>query len=365
MPDFIPGLELSRLFYVEAVKPILDAEFPALRYDAALVGYGSEVLGFDTPMSRDHSWGPRLRLFLSAADLPRYGEAVNQALRRGLPHQFRGYPTSFVPIPGETSRALDDRSVGEVDHFVTISTVADVMRGYLNFDAAAEITPADWLTFPQHKLRTLTEGAVYHSGLGELDALRDRLRYYPRDVWLYLMAAGWMRISQEEPFVGRAGDVGDDLGSRVIAARLIRDLMMLGFLTEKVYAPYPKWFGTGFSKLACAPTLTPLFQRALAAATWREREQPMSEAYHVVAELHNALGITEPLPTEVSSFHDRPYQVIHGEIFSNALVAQIADPQVKRIAAKTLIGSIDQFSDSTDLRENTSLREALKGLYEP
>ena len=99
MPDFIPGLELSRLFYVEAVKPILDAQFPDLRYDAALIGYGSEVLGFDTPMSRDHSWGPRLRLFLSADDLAHDGAAVDQALRRGLPHSFRGYPTSFVPDP--------------------------------------------------------------------------------------------------------------------------------------------------------------------------------------------------------------------------------------------------------------------------
>src|SRR5450432_1935334 len=247
MPDFIPGLELSHLFYVEAVKPILDAKFPDLRYDAALIGYGSEVLGFDTAMSRDHSWGPRLRLFLSADDLPRYHEAIDQALRRGLPHSFRGYPTSFVPIPGESSRALEARSTGEVDHFVWLSTVGDLLRFEFAYEwDGGEIAPADWLTFPQHKLRTLTHGAVYHGGLGEVDALRERLRYYPRDVWLYLLGAQWKRISQEEPFMGRTGDVGDDLGSRVIAARLIRDVMMLCFLIERVYAPYPKWFWTGF-----------------------------------------------------------------------------------------------------------------------
>src|SRR5215217_6874104 len=123
MPEFIPGIELSRLFYVEAVKPILDAQFPDLRYDAALVGYGSEVLGFDTPMSRDHSWGPRLRLFLREDDLSRYGDMIDQALRRGLPHSLHGYPTSFVPIPGETSRALEARTEGEVDHFVTTATI--------------------------------------------------------------------------------------------------------------------------------------------------------------------------------------------------------------------------------------------------
>lgn len=35
---FIPGRELSRLYFVEAVKPILDDAFPDLRYDATLIG---------------------------------------------------------------------------------------------------------------------------------------------------------------------------------------------------------------------------------------------------------------------------------------------------------------------------------------
>ncbi len=364
MPDFIPGLELSRLFYLEAVKPILDAQFPSLRYDAALVGYGSEVLGFDTPMSRDHSWGPRLRLFLAADDLARHDEAIDQALRRGLPYSFRGYPTSFVPIPGEASRALQERSTGEIEHFVDRTTVQEVLRGYLGYEwDGGEIAPVDWLTFPQQKLRVLTHGAVYHSGLGELESIRQRLRYYPRDMWLYLLACQWMRISQEEPFMGRTGDVGDELGSRVIAARLIRDVMLLCFLMERVYAPYPKWFGTSFSKLACAPRLTPVFQRALSAESWREREVPLSEAYTIAAAIHNTLGLTDPLPAEVSLFHERPYRVIHGEVFAEVLRARIEDAEVKRIAEKTWIGSIDQFSDSTDLRENAGLRVGLRGLY--
>ena len=54
---FIPGLELARRFYWEAVRPILDADFPGLRHSAALIGAGSEVLGFDTPMSVRPSLG--------------------------------------------------------------------------------------------------------------------------------------------------------------------------------------------------------------------------------------------------------------------------------------------------------------------
>lgn len=54
MPDFIPGLQLSEAFYREAVRPILDAAFPGLVYAAALIGNGSDVLGYDTPRSTDH-----------------------------------------------------------------------------------------------------------------------------------------------------------------------------------------------------------------------------------------------------------------------------------------------------------------------
>jgi hypothetical protein len=42
--EFIPGIELSRRFYAEAVGPILRRGLPGLRHTAALVGYGSEVL---------------------------------------------------------------------------------------------------------------------------------------------------------------------------------------------------------------------------------------------------------------------------------------------------------------------------------
>ncbi len=48
MPEFIPGLQLSELYYQEAVEPILEAVFPRLVYSACLIGPGSEVLGYDT-----------------------------------------------------------------------------------------------------------------------------------------------------------------------------------------------------------------------------------------------------------------------------------------------------------------------------
>jgi hypothetical protein len=365
MPDFIPGLTLSGLFYNEAVKPVLESGFPAVKYTAGIIGSGSEVLGFDTSMSSDHHWGPRLMLFLLEEDYAQHKTAIQEALRHKLPRSFLGYSTNFsAPDPNDNGvQHLLTVDSGPVNHRVEIYTIRSFFTDYLNFDPAKPIEPADWLTFPEQKLRATTAGEVYYDGI-ELNTIRSKFTYYPPDVWMYLLAAGWTRIGQEEHLMGRAGYVGDELGSQLIASRLVRDMMRLCFLMERQYAPYPKWFGTAFSQLECAGLLQPIFQRVLTAGKWQERERHLSAAYTFVAEMHNMLNITDPLPTDVSNFFGRPFQVIHADKFASAIKAAIQDETVKRIADKTLIGSVDQFSDNTDFLENQRLREKIKLLYE-
>ncbi len=366
MPEFVKGLELSRLFFEEAVRPALAAEFPSLRYAAALLGTGSEVLGFDTEMSADHCWGPRVDLFLDEGEFDAARGPVREALGRRLPHRFRGYPTSFTePDPaGKVSQLLDARDEGPVSHGVNVFTPRGFFLDYLAFDIEREIEPADWLTFPEQKLRTVASGGVFHDRVG-LGELRQRFSYYPRDVWLYQLASAWARVGQEEHLMGRAGSVGDELGSAVIGARLVRDLMRLCFLMERVYAPYPKWFGTAFKQLACAESLSPPLRAALAAETWRERERHLVEAYERVAAMHNALGLTEPLPVEPRDFFGRPFRVVGLHGFAERLLALVREERVRRIAARRPIGGVDLFSDSTDLVSHaSSWRATLRKLYE-
>jgi hypothetical protein len=302
-------------------------------------------------------------LFLSDGDFAKQRDTLHQAFATQLPYTFRGYSTHFSP-PDLNDNGVQHLNIidsGPINHRVEIITLHDFFKGYLDIDPFGDIDIADWLTFPEQKLRTVTAGAVYHDDLG-LGAIRAKLAYYPQDVWLYLLAAGWTRIGQEEPFVGRTAYVGDDLGSQVIAARLVRDMMRLCFLMERQYAPYSKWFGTAFSKLACAENLTQPLRWAMLAQNWREREVYLSQAYETLAAMHNALGITDPMPTKVSNFFGRPFKVIHGGDIAAAIKAQIQDEAVKGIA--TNIGAVDQFSDSTDLLDNASLRQRLKALYE-
>jgi hypothetical protein len=175
------------------------------------------------------------------------------------------------------------------------------------------------------------------------------------------MAAVWGRIGQEHAFMGRCGDVGDDLGSRMVATRLARELMRLCFMIEKTYAPYIKWFGTAFSRLDCSPRIQPLLENVLAANDWKDREAHLSNAYSAVGEMHNSLGITPPLPTEVVPFHTRPYLVPHSEAYFNALRDALQDEAVRQLPAH--LGSINLFIDSTDILSGNAFTEPLKAMY--
>jgi hypothetical protein len=358
---FIKGLKLSEFLYEEAVRPVLSARFPDLPHSAARLGPGSDVLGFDTPISRDHDWGPRLTLFLPSADYEQYCDELDHALSEELPREIHGYPTSFGYHDDGTTGMLEDDD-GPVYHQVDIRTVRGFFTRYLNYDPSLEPSVVQWLIFPQQRLRTIASGRVFYDGLGQLGPVRARLRWYPRDVWLYMLAAQWQRISQEEPFMARCGDVGDEVGSRLIAARMVGDLMRLCFLMERQYAPYSKWFGTAFARLDCANRLLPTFEGVLRADTWQERERHLSAAYEAVAEKHNALQITGPLPTQVSRFHTRPYLVIQSSLFVDAIHAAIADERVKALPMH--LGAVDQYVNSTDVLDHLGRLDRLKILYQ-
>ncbi|MEM5775305.1 MAG: DUF4037 domain-containing protein, partial [Anaerolineaceae bacterium] len=249
-----------------------------------------------------------------------------------------------------------------VNHRVEIHTLPSYCVELFGWDPTEPLSAADWLTFPQQKLLAFTAGAVYHDDL-DLAGLRQRLGYYPRDMWLYLLAAAWARIGQEEHLTGRAGYAGDELGSQIIAASLVRDCMRLAFLMERAYMPYAKWFGSAFARLACAPALTPHLHGALNSPTWQAREPHLCAAYETLAGMHNRLGLTAPLEENTRPFFDRPFRVLFAERFAAALLAQIRDPDVQRIAGRRPIGSIDLFSDNTDLLEETEWRGRLKKLF--
>ena len=365
---FQPGTALASGYYDEVVGPLLGRYAPGLPHTAALIGSGSDVLGFDSPRSTDHNWGPRCQIFLGPSDADRAAD-ITAMLADRLPAKFAGWPTRF---PDVTARNPVAR------HWVEVAELGQWLTGHLGFDPRAEagLRLVDWLATPTQILAEVTGGAVFSDGLGTeagagpgadapadarapaggLHAARAALAWYPDDVWRYVLACQWARIGQEEAFPGRCADAGDDLGSAVVAARLSRDLMRLALLMGRRYPPYSKWLGSAFSRLpGVSAVLQPSLAAALAAVSWADRERNLSAAYEAVARMHNGLGLTDPVEISVRPYYDRPYRVIGAARFVTSLLDTISAEGIHQLP---LTGAVDQFIDSTDAAGDLRLLRA-------
>jgi len=354
----VKGVELSKLFYQNIVRPWLDDAFPRLVYDAGIFGYGSELLGFDDDMSRDHNWGPRVQLVLTGADFAVHSTAIVDGFDAVKPAVFLGEPIGYRSRPHLPIVA--DDALGRAAHGVEVFTVAGILRTRLALDPAMPIDAVTWLSLAEQRLLELTAGEVFHHGLGDLARLRETFGQCPRDVTLYKLAAQWRRIADEQAFVGRAGYVGDDLGSRIIAARLAHDVMRIGFLLEGIYPPYAKWFGSAFARLASAKTLAPLLAAALAEDKWERRQAHLANACLAAAKLHAPAGFPLSVQPKVSPYFGRPFPTINAEDISADLAASIVDPLLRGLP---IVGSIDQITDATPLiAEPERARRAMSAL---
>lgn len=341
-PAFIPGRALNRRFFHEVVRPILDERWPGLAYSAGLLGDGSDVLGYDTPRSMDHNWGPRGTLLLSEEDLQVHGDAISATLAERLPTRFLGFSTHFTaPCNGYLVQRMAPIDHGPVNHLIKVLTLRSFVGHYLGFDPDDRLTTADWLTFPQQALLEVVGGEVHHDGLGTLLPTRARFAFYPHDVWLYCMSCQWGRIANELSFQARSGERGDELGSRILAARMVEEIIRLCFLMERAYLPYGKWRGTAFERLPCARVQRPILERIIASTDWQERQRLLAASYEALGEQHNALGVTEPVCTTPSPFPGRGYLVLDVARFIDALRDRIEDPGLREPMFR--LGSIDQF----------------------
>ena len=339
---FVPGLRLAERFYTEVVGPLLEDRDHA----AAFLGTGSDVLGLDTPRSTDHGWGPRLEVFVAAPDV----EPVRALLDERLPESFAGWPVRY---------GWDDVAVA---HHVEVAERAEWFGRRVGFDPCEPVSTRDWLTAPSQVLLELTSGAVFRDERGDLSRARRALAWYPHDVWLWMLACQWRLIAQEEAFVGRAAEAGDELGSRLVAARLCRDVMRLCFLLERRYAPYSKWLGTAFARLEAASEVEPALNDALAADGYPERGAALARAYETVGRRFNALAIAEPQDPTVRRFYERPYLVLASDRFASACLAAMDDDGLRGLP---LVGSADQLADCTDVLTAPSLVRRLGAVYEP
>ncbi len=295
------GIELSRAFYEHVVAPLL-SDVP---HAAGRLGSGSDVLGLDDETSRDHDWGCRLTVLVDDGV-----DELVERLERELPDDFEGHPVRF-PTSWKPS-----------GHQVDVYTVEELARFRLQVLPNDAI---DWLLLTGQSVLEVVAGPVFHDDTGELTALRSRLAWYPEDVWQYVVASQWQRIHEELPFIGRTLDRGDELGSRVITARLARDVMHITLLLERQWSPYPKWLGTAYG----------------------DRGHALDSEASICAALDELAGSPVTVP-----FWDRPYKHL-----DESFLADLP----RGLPLPVGIGSVEQWCDNVKVMNR---RGPLRAVYE-
>ncbi len=351
-------MTLCEAFYAECVGPILAQQFPLLAYSAGLLGSGSDVLGYDDEVSRDHDWGPRLFVFpKDCADALK--GTIESALRAHLPRTFRGFPVGFG-APDARGVAAMAQNEDEFRPRVNILAPEDFLLEQIGRASVEGILPGEWLAFSEQRLLTFARGRLFRDDLG-LSQVFQKLAAYPRDVWLYLLYSDWAAIAEERAFVKRTVGRGDDLGSRIIAARIAHRLMHLAFLYEKRFAPYAKWFGTAFQELQIASALEPMLARALHAHDGEEREISIARAQAIMIEVHNEAGLTPPIETSIHSYFTRDIKVVASDAVADAIHDLIADQPLSVLPP---IGALSTVGNLTVLCETAEYLPRLRRLYE-
>ena len=358
--QFIKGLELCEGFFLDVAKPILDNQFSGLKYSAGLIGYGSDVLGYDDEVSTDHMWGPRFYLFLGEKDISKKQEIMD-VFGKSFPYEYKGHSVNFSEPNHNDNGVRQPQRItdGLVSPFILIHTLNDYLSEYIGTADLDNLAGLDWLSFSEHRLLALTSGKIFIDGLSIQKSL-DKLCFYPNDVRLYLIASNWSLIAEEQAYVRRCFDVGDVLGSIMVCGRIADRLMRLSFLYCKRYAPYSKWFGKAFAQLPIDENIKRAISSSVEAADVDERENHIVTAQKLMVDLHNKSNITEFVYVKIESYYERKIKVIFADKISNAVMEKLSGTAFERYP---LIGTLSGVPNFTNIFDDPSCRPNIKMLY--
>ena len=220
---------------------MLEKNFPEYlpRIAVGLVGEGSECLGFDDGISRDHDFGPGFCMWLTKTDYETIGEKLQRAYEE-LPGEFMGIPAR------NTSRRGGGR--------VGVLEISSFYRQFIG-DEQPPASLMRWLYLPEHKLAMAVNGEVFEDPLGEFSKVRRVLAsFYPEDVRIKKIAARAAVMAQSGQYnYGRCMRRGDTVAAGMALAEFVKSSISMIYLLNRWYTPYYKWAFHGLQERAEEP----------------------------------------------------------------------------------------------------------------
>ena len=207
------GLELGRELAHQVAQDI-ELNLPDLApyMCLALVGTGSECLGFDDAISEDHDFTKRCQLFLPAD--------IYETNKERLQSYFKNYAYGTVQI----------------------ECISEFYQRYTLYPEGPQCEK-EFRRVPQDLLCTATNGEVFLDNFGSFTHIRQRLlAYYPEDIRLRKIAYELNQLAQSGQYnLPRMLQRDDTIAASLALHQFVHHYMLLVHLFNKSYAPFYKW----------------------------------------------------------------------------------------------------------------------------
>ncbi len=207
------GLELGRELAHQVAQDI-ELNLPDLApyMCLALVGTGSECLGFDDAISEDHDFTKRCQLFLPAD--------IYETNKEHLQSYFKNYAYGTVQI----------------------ECISEFYQRYTLYPEGPQCEK-EFRRVPQDLLCTATNGEVFLDNFGSFTHIRQRLlAYYPEDIRLRKIAYELNQLAQSGQYnLPRMLQRDDTIAASLALHQFVHHYMLLVHLFNKSYAPFYKW----------------------------------------------------------------------------------------------------------------------------
>ena len=223
------GLELSRRFYDEYGKEMIETQFAeyAGRIAVGLAGEGSECFGFDDDISTDHDFEPGFCLWITDEDDEKFGFKLERAYSK-LPREFFGYKRQILS-------PMSDNRHGVI-------RIGKFYQRFLGAQNAPDSVHR-WLYTPSHALACASNGEIFRDDAGIFSEVRSILNGgYPKDVRMKKIAAHTTLMSQSGLYnYERCINHGERGAAQLAVFEFVKHAVSVIFLLNNEYEPFYKW----------------------------------------------------------------------------------------------------------------------------
>lgn len=231
------GLEISKRFYLEYGEKAIAEKFPEYkdRIAVGLAGEGSECLGYDDDISRDHDFDAGFCLWITGEDEKEIGFKLER-LYANLPKEFMGVKRNAVSPAGGNRRG--------------VMTIGGFYGKFLGAENAPD-TLERWLYTPPAMLLSACNGEVWKDDLGIFSGIRNvMLKGYPEDVRKKKTAAHAALAGQAGQYnYSRLVARGETGAAQLAIFEFVKHAVSIVYLLNNRYEPFYKWAYKGMRDL--------------------------------------------------------------------------------------------------------------------